>query len=56
MKGRTQDFLEVNQIKEGIMVLKNKSLRGVLMVSSINFSLKSEEEQNATIYQFSLKR
>ncbi len=51
-KGRAQDFLEVNQIKEGIMVLKNKGLRGVLMVSSVNFSLKSEEEQNATIYQF----
>jgi KaiC/GvpD/RAD55 family RecA-like ATPase len=52
MKGRAQDFLEVNQIKEGIMILKNKALRGVLMASSINFSLKSEEEQNATIYQF----
>ncbi len=51
-KGKSQDFLEINQIKEGIMILKNKSLRGVLMVSSVNFSLKSSEEQNATIYQF----
>ncbi len=52
LKGRSQDFLEINQIKEGLMILKNKSLRGVLMVSSVNFSLKSSEEQNATIYQF----
>ncbi len=52
MKGRSQDFLEINQIKEGIMILKNRALRGVLMASSVNFSLKSEEEQNATIFQF----
>jgi hypothetical protein len=52
MKGRTQSFIEVDEIKEGIIILKNKSIRGVLMVSSINFSLKSTEEQNATIYQF----
>ncbi|MFH1451308.1 MAG: hypothetical protein ABIF89_01720 [bacterium] len=48
----TQQFLEVDQVKEGIMILKNKGLRGVLMVSSINFALKSEDEQDATIYQF----
>lgn len=48
----TQQFLEVDQIKEGIVSLKNKSLRGILMVSSLNFALKSAEEQEATIYQF----
>jgi len=48
----TQQFLEVAEIKEGIIILKNKTLRGVLMVSSVNFALKSEEEQNAIIYQF----
>ncbi len=52
MKGKTQDFLEIDKIKEGIIILKNKSIRGLLMVSSVNFSLKSEEEQNAIIYQF----
>jgi len=51
-RGTTQQFLEVEQIREGIIVLKNKALRGILMVSSLNFALKSEEEQNATIYQF----
>lgn len=48
----TQQFLAVEQIREGVIVLRNKALRGVLMVSSLNFALKSEEEQNATIYQF----
>lgn len=48
----TQQFLEIDQIREGILILKNKSLRGVLMVSSLNFALKSEEEQNAIIYHF----
>ncbi len=48
----TQQFLEIDQIKEGTLVLKNKSLRGVIMVSSLNFALKSEEEQEAIIYQF----
>lgn len=48
----TQQFLELEDIREGIIILKNKTLRGVLMVSSINFALKSSEEQNATIYQF----
>jgi type IV secretory pathway VirB4 component len=48
----TQQFLEIDQIKEGTIILKNGALRGVLMVSSQNFALKSEDEQNATIYQF----
>ncbi len=48
----TQQFLEISQIREGIIVLKNRALRGVLMTSSLNFALKTEEEQNAIIYQF----
>ena len=48
----TQAFLEVKDIKEGVLLLKNNSLRGILMVSSINFALKSEEEQTAIIYAF----
>lgn len=48
----TQQFLEIDQVREGVLILKNKALRGVLMVSSLNFALKSEDEQNAIIYQF----
>ena len=48
----TQQFLEIEEIKQGLVILRDKSLRGILMVSSLNFALKSEEEQNAIIYQF----
>jgi type IV secretory pathway VirB4 component len=48
----TQDFLEIKEIKDGTLVLKNNSLRGVLMVSSLNFALKSSDEQEAIIYRF----
>lgn len=51
-KSSTQEFLEIDQIREGVLLLKNKSLRGILMVSSLNLALKSEDEQNATIFQF----
>ena len=51
-KASAQQFLEIEQIREGVIVLRTKALRGVIMVSSLNFALKSEEEQNAIIYQF----
>lgn len=51
-KPSSQQFLEVDQIREGVLLLKNRALRGVMMVSSLNFALKSEEEQNTIIYQF----
>jgi len=52
LKASTQQFLALEEIKEGVVVLRNKALRGILMVSSLNFALKSEEEQQAIIYQF----
>jgi len=48
----TQAFLEVQDIREGVLLLRNNGIRGILMVSSINFALKSEEEQTAIIYAF----
>lgn len=51
-KAPTQTFLEIDQIREGIIILKSKGLRAVLMVSSLNFALKSENEQGAIVYQF----
>ena len=52
MKSSTQDFLEIQDIREGVLILKNNQIRGILMVSSMNFALKSQEEQSATIYAF----
>jgi len=48
----TQQFLEIDQIREGVIILKNKAMRVVMMVSSLNFALKSDEEQSSIIYQF----
>lgn len=48
----TQEFLEMDEIRDGVLVMKDKSIRGILMISSQNFALKSEEEQQATIFQF----
>ena len=51
-KTATQQFLPIDQIREGVLLLKDKSMRGVIMISSLNFALKSEDEQTAIIYQF----
>jgi len=48
----TQDFIPIKEIREGIVVLKNGELRAVILANSINLSLKSNEEQKATIMQF----
>lgn len=52
MRLTTQQILEIVDIKDGVLIMKDKSLRGILLVSSLNFSLKSEEEQQAIVYQF----
>lgn len=48
----SQKYLEISEIKDDVVVLKNGSLRGVLMVSSINFALKSIDEQDGIIYRY----
>ena len=48
----TQKYLKIAEIKEDTVVLANGSLRAVLLVSSINFALKSEEEQNAIVASY----
>src|SRR5581483_6864624 len=52
MDSPTQDFLEVKDVREGILILKNNDIRGVMMVSSTNFALQSEEDQSAVLYAF----
>jgi len=45
----TQAYLDIAEIKENTIVMKDGSLRAVIVVSSVNFSLKSNDEQNALI-------
>lgn len=48
----THKYVDVEEIRDGIISLKNGSIRAVLLVSSINFELKSTDEQNAIIQQY----
>jgi len=48
----THQFIDIEEIKEGIIILKNKNLRTILMVSSLNFDLKSTDERKALIAAF----
>jgi len=48
----TQSFLKVRDIKDGVLILDNGDLRGILQVSPVNFALKSEDDQMALMYGF----
>lgn len=47
-----QNFVPVRDIKDGVVVLKNGQMCMVLLASSINFALKSSDEQTAILGQF----
>lgn len=48
----TQNFVPIKEVRDGIVVLKDNSMRAILMTSSINFALKGEDEQIAILGQF----
>ncbi len=45
----TQKYLPMAEMRDGTVIMRDGTLRAVLLVSSMNFALKSEEEQEATI-------
>ena len=50
--GATQQFVPVKEIRNGVILLKDGGYRGILICSSINFGLKSADEQHAIITGF----
>ncbi len=50
--GRTQQFLPIKEIKDGIVVLNTGALRKIILVDGINFDLKSEEEQDVITFAY----
>jgi len=52
MAQSTQDFVPIKEIRDRVVILKDNSLRVVLMASSVNLALKSADEQQATLFQF----
>ena len=48
----TQIYLRIAEIRDGVVVLKNGGLRSVIKISSVNFNLKSDQEQDSIIYGY----
>lgn len=52
-KGRpSQSLVQISEIRDGILILNDGTMRSVIMISSVNFALKSEDEQNAIVYAY----
>ena len=47
-----QNFVPIQEVRDGIVLLKDGPMRAILMTSTINFALKSEDEQIALLSQF----
>lgn len=48
----TQDFVPIRDVKDNVVILKDGRMAGVMLASSINFALKSTDEQQAILSQF----
>jgi len=48
----TQEIIPIKEIKDGVVILKDNSLHMILMASTLNFALKSDDEQNAIVLQY----
>lgn len=48
----TQAYLDIAAVKDGVVVLKNGGLRAIVMVTSVNFALKSPAEQEDIVLRY----
>lgn len=48
----TQDHLDIADIRDNIVILKNGNACGVLQTNAVNFDLLSESEQDALIFAY----
>jgi hypothetical protein len=48
----TQSFVPIQEIRDGIVILKDGGMRQVVLATSLNFALKSADEQSAILLQF----
>ena len=48
----TQDFIPIQEIRDGVVILKNGGMRSVVLATSLNFALKSSDEQGAILGEF----
>jgi hypothetical protein len=52
IRNSTQSFVPINEIRNGIVLLNDGNMRALLSSSSLNLSLKSEDEQMGIITGF----
>lgn len=52
IKNATQSFVPISEVRNGILILSDGSMRAILSSSSLNLSLKSEDEQMGIITGF----
>jgi len=48
----SQEFVNIKEVRDGVVILKNGELKMILMTSSLNFALKSQDEQTAITNQY----
>ncbi len=48
----TQQFVPIKEVRDGVVILRDNSMRMIVMASSLNFALRSEDEQTAIIMQY----
>lgn len=48
----TQSIVPIKEVRNGVLILKDGSMRVLLMTSSVNFALKSQDEQESIVFQF----
>jgi len=48
----TQNFVPIQEVRDGVMILKSGGMRSIILATSLNFALKSSDEQGAILMQF----
>lgn len=51
-KAATQDFVSIRDIKDNVVIQRSGQMHMVLLASSVNFALKSLDEQKSVLLQF----
>jgi len=50
--GNSLDLVDIKEIRENVVILKDGSLRQIVMVAGVNFALKSDAEQTLIIQAY----
>jgi hypothetical protein len=53
IKGTTQDFIEIEDVMDDIVLIRGNAAATIIEVGAVNFYLLSSEEQNSIIYAYS---